>query len=432
MSKIFIPEKFEPLFEVIRGERPEVDEVIITGGRESSKTFSSSLGLCLGVAQYNHRVLYTRYTLTSAEKSIIPAFENRAELLGFSDFFHTAGKRISTTHNRGKIDFAGFKTSSGNQTAALKSLEDYSILVLEEAEEYPSFEEYEKVNLSLRAKDVNPFAIMILNPTATSHWIYQKYFEDRGVSAGFNGIKDNVLYIHVTYLDLGEEYVAPKNWRKFENARKIYEKVEAGELDDKKSKKVAKWFKEVVLGGWKSSVDGLIFPDWEPFDEWPTYEDAGELYYIEPDVHTYGLDWGFDPDPFALVELRRYGSDVYLKELVYENSLLNEDIKKLLAEICDEDVYIIADSAEKKSVAEMQAAGLTMISAKKGSGSIQAGIKKLRGGNIYLHKDSKNLIYEANHYHAIEIINNKNERKIHPVDKDNHLFDAARYADSIF
>ena len=353
-------------------------------------------------------------------------------MLGYSPYLHTAGKTISTNHNRGKIDFAGFKTSSGNQTAALKSLEDYSILVLEEAEEYPSFEEYEKVNLSLRAKDVSPFSILILNPTTSSHWVHEKFFTDKGVKAGFNGIVGRVLYIHVTYLDLGEDYVAPKNWRKFENARKIYEAVEVEELSDKKSLKIAKWFKEVVLGGWKSSVDGLIFPDWDLFDDWPTYEEGGELFYVEPDLHTYGLDWGFANDPAAFIEFKLYGNDVYLKEHIYQTHLLNKDFADMIKDVINEDTYIIADSAEPKSIQELQTYGLYIIPARKPKGSIGSGIKKFQTRNIYLHKESENLQHEANHYHCIEIINNKGERKIHPVDKDNHLWDAARYADSVY
>jgi phage terminase large subunit len=420
---IKIPEIFEPLVEVIEGKHPQVEEVIITGGRESSKTFTSSLALCHGIANFEHRVLYTRYTLKSAEKSIIPAFENRIELLGYTDWFNTVGKSMKATHNIGRIDFAGFKTSSGNQTAALKSLEDYSILVLEEAEEYPTFEEYEKVNLSLRAKDVNPFSILILNPTADSHWIFKKYFEEKGVNAGHNGIVGNVLYIHSTYRDLGKKYVAPKNWRKFEAARKVFEQVQAGELEDKKSQKTAIWYDEVVLGGWKSSIDGLCIPDWSFFDQWPKEE---------PHIHIFGLDWGFNPDPFALVEVRIYGNKMYVQEKVYQTDLLNRDLIKLIKEIVPETCYIVADSAEKKTIADFQAQGVHLIAAKKGAGSIVSGIKKLNSREIFIHEDSSNLVYELNHYHSLEIINSKGELKIHPVDKDNHAIDSLRYADSLY
>lgn len=420
---IRIPEIFEPLIEVIQGKHPQVEEVVITGGRESSKTFTVSLAMCLAAANYNHRILYTRYTLTSAEKSIIPAFQNRVELLGFSDWFDTVGKSMRTTHNDGRIDFAGYKTSSGHQTAALKSLENYSIQVLEEAEEYPNYQEYEKVHLSLRAKDVNPFSILVLNSAEDSHWIFKHFYEGKGVNAGHNGIVGNTLYIHSTYLDLGQEFVAPKNWRKFEAARKIYEKVLAGELEEKQHIRTANWYKEIVLGGWRSSVEGILIPDWEFFEEWPS---------DEPTLHIFGLDWGFDPDPFALVEVRLYGNKMYARQHVYQTGLLNREIIELIREIVPNTCYIVADSSEQKTIKDFQAQGVHLIAAKKGAGSVMAGIKKLNSRELFIHKESSDLIYELNHYHAMEIVNTRGELKIHPVDKDNHLIDALRYADSLY
>lgn len=427
-NTIDIPEMFEPLFECFEGLHPQVERVIITGGRESSKTFTSSLAICDGVVNHNHRVLYTRYTLKSAEKSIIPAFENRASILGYGDWLTTTGKTISTTHNKGKIDFAGFKVSSGNQTATLKSLEDYSVLIMEEAEEFPNFEEYEKVDLSLRSKDVVAFSVLILNPTSTSHWIYEKYFSERGVKSGHNGIVGDTLYIHSTYLDLGEEFVAPKNWRRFEAARKIYEMVEAVSRDkrktfEKKHLKTHKWYSEVVLGGWKSSVEGINFPDWGTFKEWPDEQ---------PTLHIYGLDWGYANDPAAFVEVRKYGRRMYVKQHIYQTGILNRDLADMILDIMEPNTYLVADSAEAKSCAQFQKWKLYLIPAKKGPGSIVAGIKRIQDCELFIHEDSKDIIYEANNYHSIEIINSKGEKKIHPVDKDNHAFDAVRYADSLY
>jgi len=437
LSKIKITEKFEPFFEVIAGKHPQVTRVIITGGRESGKTFTSGLGFCQAIVEFNHRILYTRYTLTSAEKSIIPAMENRAELLGLDPWLNTVGKTISTTHNRGKIDFAGFKTSSGNQTAALKSLEDYSVLVCEEAEEYPSFEEWEKVELSIRAKDVAPFSVMILNPTAKTHWIYPKFFTARGVKDGHNGIVGDTLYIHVTYLDLGEEFVAPKNWILFESARKIWNKVQrqkkADEPVESKDEKVAKWFSEVVLGGWKSSVDGILIPDWDLFDDWPhDVGKDGKKTYHEPTIRIFGLDWGFNPDPTALVEMRKYGQHMYVKQHICETNLVNSEIIERIKKIVPDDCYIVADSAEPKTIEEFKRAGLAIIKAKKPPGSIKAGIKKINNCILHVHRDSDDIQHELNHYHSIIVVNTKGETVIHIVDKDNHTIDSIRYADSLY
>ena len=159
--KIEISEKYEPLFNIPKG----VDTIIITGGRLSQKSFAVGSAICYHTAINNHRVLYTRYALSSAEDSIIPEFNEKIELLGFEDYFDVTKNRISVKHNKGKIVFKGIKTSSGNQTASLKSLKDFSMFVLEEAEEHPSFEDWDKVKKSIRSFDIQNVSILVLNPS---------------------------------------------------------------------------------------------------------------------------------------------------------------------------------------------------------------------------------------------------------------------------
>ena len=79
--------------------------------------------------------MYTRYTMTSAELSIIPEFKEKIELLNLSDHFDVNRKEITNTITDSKIIFRGIKTSAGNQTANLKSLQGISTWVLDEAEE---------------------------------------------------------------------------------------------------------------------------------------------------------------------------------------------------------------------------------------------------------------------------------------------------------
>ena len=60
---------------------------------------------------------------------------------------------------------------------------------------------FDTIDLSIREKGIQNRIILILNPVTKEHWIYKRFFEDKGVAAGFNGFKDNVCYIHSTYLD---------------------------------------------------------------------------------------------------------------------------------------------------------------------------------------------------------------------------------------
>ena len=81
-----------------------------------------------------------------------------------------------------KISFRGLKTSSGDQTASLKSLTGISTWVMDEAEELNSEDVFDKIDLSVREQGVLNRVIMILNPTTKEHWIYKKYYEDSGNS----------------------------------------------------------------------------------------------------------------------------------------------------------------------------------------------------------------------------------------------------------
>lgn len=425
-----ISEKYQPLFELVAGEYPEVDTCIITGGRDSQKSFASSMALCDAIVNHNHRVLYTRYTLTSAIDSIIPDFLEKVDILGYNDDVHVIKDRVQVNHNKGKVVFKGFKSGSGNQTANLKSLKDFSILVCEEFEEYPDEDEVDKVELSIRATDVQALVIKIMNPTSKTHHAYEKYFRSRGIEDGFNGVVGNVMYIHTTYLDMPREFIAPKNLRKYEVAKEAYDRLdtmssEERDIQAKQDIKLWKYYKSTVLGGWLESAEGIIF------DDWTTYTDPPKEYLLK----TYGLDWGFSNDPNAFIERIETKDSIYLRQYIYKTGLLMRDLYELITEVIkddhDDDKYIIAD-VDPQNIAELRNMGLFIIAAKKPKGSIENGIKKLKQKNLYIHKDSKDLIYEANNYHTIQIVNTKGEIKYHIVDKDNHAFDAARYAGSLY
>jgi phage terminase large subunit len=72
------------------------------------------------------RVLFTRYTMVSAHLSIIPEFLEKIGLLGFENIFSINKAEVLNLSNNSDILFRGIKTSAGNQTASLKSLQGVS------------------------------------------------------------------------------------------------------------------------------------------------------------------------------------------------------------------------------------------------------------------------------------------------------------------
>ena len=86
---IIINEKFLPLRE------SDARYYIVTGGRGSSKSFSTTLIEATNTLQEGYNCLYTRYTMTSAELSIIPEFKEKIEILNLDSVFDINRKEIT-------------------------------------------------------------------------------------------------------------------------------------------------------------------------------------------------------------------------------------------------------------------------------------------------------------------------------------------------
>ena len=191
---IDINEKYQPLFDNENKNR----YFVITGGRGSSKSFSVALKLLLLTYEKGHKVLFTRYTMISAHSSIIPEFIEKIELLGKEKDFRITKDEIINLTTGSLIMFKGIKTSSGNQTAALKSLNGVTTFVVDEAEELVDEVMFDKIDLSVRSKTHQNRCILILNPTTREHWIYKRFFEQAEVEEGSNLIKGR-YYLHTYY-----------------------------------------------------------------------------------------------------------------------------------------------------------------------------------------------------------------------------------------
>lgn len=123
----------------------------------------------------NVRVLFTRYTMTSAHLSIIPEFLEKIGLLGYDNTFSVNKAEVINLGNKSDILFRGIKTSAGNQTASLKSLQGISTWVLDEAEELVDENIFDTIDLSIREKKVQNRIILVLNPVTKEHWIYKRF-----------------------------------------------------------------------------------------------------------------------------------------------------------------------------------------------------------------------------------------------------------------
>ena len=84
-SEIEISGKFKPLFRLLNKDfNPEIDTVIMTGGRYSLKSSTVSIFSLLAMVQYKWNVLYTRYTNMSITDSVKPEVSDKIEALGYN------------------------------------------------------------------------------------------------------------------------------------------------------------------------------------------------------------------------------------------------------------------------------------------------------------------------------------------------------------
>ena len=88
--------------------------------------------------------------MTSAHISVIPEFLDKIELDGTGAYFKATKTDVVNLVTGSRIMFRGIKTSSGNQTAKLKSIHGVTVFVCDEAEEWTSEEEFDKIMLSIR------------------------------------------------------------------------------------------------------------------------------------------------------------------------------------------------------------------------------------------------------------------------------------------
>ena len=367
---------------------------VVTGGRGSGKSYSVNSFLLLLTYEVGHVILFTRYTLTSAHVSIIPEFIDKIETADLSQDFYITKDEIVNLKTGSKILFKGIKTSSGTQTANLKSLAGITTWVLDEAEELVDEDVFDKIDFSIRDKSKQNRVILVLNPTTKEHFIYKKFFESKGVEPASNLINGNTTYIHTDYKD-NIEYLSESFISQIENIR-----------ENNKEK-----YKHVILGGWLDKAEGVVFTNWK----------LGKFEEVATSI--YGQDFGFSIDPTTLIQtsIDKTNKRIYVKELVYKSKLTTSEIFELNQRYCDNQL-IIADSAEPRLIHELRIRGNNIKETIKGAGSVTAGLSLMQDYELIIDPDSTNVVKELNNYTWSD------KKSDTPVDAFNHAIDALRYA----
>ena len=393
-------EKFEVLFTPGALTR----YTIITSGRAGGKSHAVSSALVNDTYNDDYNTLFTRYTMTSAHDSIIPEFRDKIELFGCEDDFEITAKDVVNKISGGAIMFRGLMVNRKSQIAKLKSIAKLKRFIIDEGQEMDDESMFDQVDQSIRSKEVKNEIIIIWNPPRDkNNWIYRRFFKEPGVDITYNGVKDDVTYIYVTYLENKENLN--------QSFLDIAEKCRLKNPDK---------YKNEYLGLVVGFKEGQIY-HWnaQPESEW------------EPTRQTlcYGVDWGYTNDPSAVVRVD-YDYDsktAYLKQVLYEKGKQPRDIAKAIREDMERckcgNVLVYCDPARPEHIAELRRLGINAV---KAVNKNKAGrINYLQGFTVLY--DGEDIGKEADNYsfkpHPLDKTTFTNE----PEDGNDHLMDAISY-----
>jgi len=392
--------------------------IIVTGGRGSGKTFAvQDYGVRL-LEQVGQGILYTRFTMTSVEKTIIPLFVAHIELISDRRKYKITKNLIINKETKSFIMFSGIKTSSGDQTANLKSLPNITTWIIEEGEDFNSEKSFEDIDDSIRTKGIQNRVIWVQNPTSRNHFIFKKFFESTHVKVpirkGITYVDNDGLVQPITYQRSTHHNVEHIHTTYYDNIEHL-DQLKVKQWESVIYKNPKKWANKYG-GAWIDMPEGVIFEHVNWIDEFPDNVKR----------HSWGMDFGFTNDPTTLIKVAISDGELYAKRYIYQTGMTSTDISNELKSIgFPKNDVIYCDSADPKTIRELSNRGWKTRGAKKGADTIRAGIDKIKtyeGLNIVNCEFWKQ---EQISYIWTEKLDRNGNKK--PSEGDNHLWDALRY-----
>lgn len=278
----------------------------------------------------------------------------------------------------------------------IKSIKGVSDVVMEEASEF-TLNDYTQLTLRLRErKHDNKQIFLMFNPVSKLNWVY-KYFFEHGEDM------ENVMIRQSSYKD-----------------NKFLDDVTRNNLE-LLAKRNPAYYKIYALGQF-ATLDKLVFP---------TYKtgliNKNDLKHLPS---FFGVDFGYinDPSAFIHVKVDMNNKRLYIVEEYVKHGMLNDEIARVIKSLGYQKERITADSAEKKSIAEIRRNGIErMKPAFKGKDSILSGIQFLNQFEIIIDERCFKTIEEFDNY-TWKKDKSTDEYYNEPVDTYNHCIDALRYS----
>ncbi|HBG4644494.1 TPA: PBSX family phage terminase large subunit [Clostridioides difficile] len=371
---------------------------IYFGGSSSGKSFSLAQRTVLDVFKGNRNYLIVRNVQSTLKRSCLNEITKAISNFKLNEYFQVnkTDMIITCKLNNKQILFCGL-----DDVEKVKSITPIDGVItdiwVEEATE-TDYKAVKQLDKRLRGKSkVVKRLTLSFNPILKDHWLYTEYFDIWEDDKQYVE-KDNVSILKTTYKD--NKFLAEDDIKALENESDKY------------------YYEVYTLGNW-GVLGAVIFKNWRVED----FSDIESTF----DNFRHGIDWGFADDPFAYVKSHydRMRRKLYICDEIEAVGLLNREAAPLVSKKANRDL-VICDNASPKDVAEFSDLRINAVSARKGVGSIEYGIKFLQGLEIIIHPRCQNFKNEINKYKYKEDKNGN----ILPiaVDKDNHLIDALRYS----
>lgn len=373
---------------------------IFYGGSSSGKSWFLSQRCVLDVLRGGRNYLVCRQTARTIRGSVFQQIERVIRENGLSNYF-TINKSdaVITCKNGYQILFAGL-----DDVEKIKSLVP-AVGVITDIwiEEATETERNDVKDLYKRQRggdeETKKRMVLSFNPILQSHWIYNEFFAGIAWSDKQQVYKsDELSILKTTYKD--NRFLTTQDIHDLENETDKYR------------------HNVYTLGNW-GILGHVIFTNWK-------VEDLSEMR-DQFTNHRNGLDFGFSVDPSALwvSHYDREHKRIYVYSELYQKGLTNDllavEVKKIIG-----DWYVVCDSAEPKSIAELKGYGISAMPSKKGKDSVLFGYQWLQQQEIIIDKNCVNTKMEISTAHWLEDAGGNALLK--PSGKNDHLIAAGRYA----
>lgn len=359
---------------------------ILYGGAGSGKShFVAQETILNMISDERFHYLAVRKTARSIRNSIFRLICDLISDYDLTSYFSINKTEMAVTC----INGATLITSGLDDVEKLKSIANINRIWVEEASEITE-NDFNQLDLRLRGLSGLGYQLTLtFNPISELHWLKRSFF-DLGRPGSF--------VMKTTYKDnefLDNSYI--KTLMELEKQDYQYYRIYA-------------------LGDW-GSLGNLIFTNWE----------KQEFDHSTFDNYFNGLDWGFADDPTAFIRVHydKKRKTIYVVNEFCKRSEFVDEIAGELHDLIGRET-ITCDSSEPRSIADIKRHGIRAIAAKKGPGSVEHGVKWLQSHKIIVHPQCIETIKELTAYKWRE---DKDGNVIpKPVDINNHLIDALRYA----